>query len=309
MDDDVVTENVRIEKLDCNPDADRCAKYLEQKVSIPSYIFLVNYHKVNTNIRRIQAGSILEKYRNINSEKTRDGKPLSEVAKVQLKGILALEMITKTCMLLDDFIIFAKYLPQVKGIENLVSQKTNDSKIEQFLEKFSRQTEEELYELFSLPDIDGIVCFNNEEKLFIKQIYAKHFETIKQIISGLNNYRKKHKVAYLKSKHCLPVIILTEEIEYDKKKYSTIVIFEKGGFGALKKHFILTNDELVERNFALLCNLTVLLGELLLNKIHEAECGGFRALALSLYGINTEENERFLAVNYPAPRARGIPGL
>lgn len=285
-------EKTEIKILKGNKQADECAKYLMAKASPSSYLFLQNYLSLNVHLRRVQASILLEKFKTVDKEKTRDGKELSQQTKNQIKGAIGLEIITKACMAIDDLSIFANYITQIKGIEHLVSKHTSDGTIENFLQQFKNKKEADFFGLFSFPCIEQIACFDENEKAFVKECYDIHFKTTKSFIEKLNLYRERHKIAYLKNKHALPIVISPNLQPYKGENYLLVAILESKA-NKLKKHFILINDKLVENSFILICRITDFLSDLLLSKIHELECVGFRSLALHLYGLNQPQAKEF----------------
>jgi len=284
-------EELQKEVMTDNPQALKNAKYLEVVSGEKSYSFLRNYQESNIHIRRIQASAILEKIRNLQNEKTRSGQQLDERSQRIMRAMLTLDLISKTCMLIDDLVIFAKEIKQPKKIEMKVSKRIHDGVIEKYLANFNKKTDDEIRDIFSLPGVDK-EKLTTKEKTNLKEIYNANFETIRKNFEQLNKYRDMYKIAYLKAKHGLPIITTTGE----SGESDIIAIFEttqnKEG-EKMKIHAIVINKQIAESSFSLLCRVTELFNDILLGKIHELECGGFKTLGLGMYGLNKTQLEEF----------------
>lgn len=172
--------------------------FLSKTDCLDAYLFIINYHKYNSELRAYIRTLLFEKFEEIKNNST-----INEESKRLLLSKIQFEILAKIMEQIEDLAGLTNAINL--GIKDLKSNMVGFYNPESWLKTLSKKGQKFYFKLFNYPKISELKNLDKREKRLVLEVYKKNYLIIKQFIKFTYLFYKKNNKFYNKNKHCAPI--------------------------------------------------------------------------------------------------------
>lgn len=262
--------------------------FLNKNNLIDSYVFVLQHHEYNADLRGVIIRALQEKYNEFFNRKN-----LNEEVKHKLLSEIELEIMCKVMELTESL---ASVCNALAGDERKIKEYIVDFQADA-VNKFYKNIRKNnafYYKLFTYPGINKLPI-SAKEKKFLKRLYFCNIEVIKKLFMIIRKFRKINTTAYNKNRHSRPRLIGFETKDSDYYAFTNIMSRRKTKTRKKVANTFLLHGKPILDKYVELANMIILLQkDLLGNRIHYFDTEGFKMPVRTIYLGLSQESEKII---------------
>jgi len=268
-------------------------KFIEKNIGKDNFCFLSGYLKYSSSSRVQCAEIILDAYKRV--EKNEIGKDLDTESKNNLKGALTIDMLSKVMMSIEDL---GAVIIALDDLNNFTKNflETGSGKARNVFDALIKKDSVFYYNLLTYPDVESLPIDSTDKEL-LERSYEKNIIVVKALFTKIIEFTKKHKRAFLKSKHGYPIFLGIEMADLANGINMVVPILYDSEPNH-KSTIVLSGPIVMELYFKLITTISHLIKEIIYSKLQMIESAGSRQpLYRAYYQPSDIERKRIEEIN------------